>query len=370
MQEAHESQQRCRTRLLCRHRRGKCKPSPGSLIKAWTPTRCGQEPVLAFCNGSKVAQRPWPATRSRPSLRHIHLLPLVQHDLLAAEQRLAPHLAVVGLRGAHELHDPLLDVQLVDLFLAQRVHRHELAQVVASHGEGRRLGVEVQEQACEHLQGPEVVLLELEDVLRPELGRVDEAPGEDARLQLPLVPVKVAHLLDLRANQPGHVADLVVELGVAPLLELQLLHGLQDALLHDVLAQCLVCKEVLQHSEAESNSLLCAVRHQDLLDLLDDAEVLHLGEDLRVEGEHPDRKGEPVDDRPGSFPRLHLRDLIRYAGVLPHEAAEHVGLEQVGERLKRPEVRTQGVRREQDAQHGVDVVLAEEAGHVSDDGRQ
>merc|ERR1712146_474976 len=60
------------------------------------------------------------------------ILPFVQHDLLATEQSLAPHLALVCICRSHEFHHTLFDTKTSNLLLAHWVERYELADVVAS----------------------------------------------------------------------------------------------------------------------------------------------------------------------------------------------------------------------------------------------
>mmetsp|Transcript_6958 Transcript_6958/g.21626 ORF Transcript_6958/g.21626 Transcript_6958/m.21626 type:complete len:347 (-) Transcript_6958:473-1513(-) len=307
--------------------------------------------------------------RGAASLRqHVHLLPLVQHDLLAAEQGLAPEVTESGLRGAHEAHDPLLHLQLGHLLLAQGVHGHKLTQVVAGHCQRGRVRAAIQEQRRQHVQRPEVVLLKLQDVLCPELGGVDETPSEDARLELPLIPVEVAQRLDLRGDQRGHVADVLVEFRVAPLLELQLLHGLEHALLHDLLRQGLVREEVPEHGEAEPHDLLGARDGEDLLDLLDGGIALQLCRDFRVEGEHPDSKHAPVLEGRGVGAGLDLENAVGHARRGPDAATEDVGLQEVGDGLQDSELRAMlFLGLQQLSQQCGDVVLREEARHLPDD---
>mmetsp|Transcript_6957 Transcript_6957/g.21621 ORF Transcript_6957/g.21621 Transcript_6957/m.21621 type:complete len:337 (-) Transcript_6957:503-1513(-) len=307
--------------------------------------------------------------RGAASLRqHVHLLPLVQHDLLAAEERLAPHLAVRGVCGAHELHDPLLDVQLGDLPLAQGVHGDKLPNVVAGHCERGCVRVEVQEQRRQHLQSSEVILLELQDVLRPKLCGVDEAPREGACLQLPLVPLKIAHLVHLGGNLRGHVTNVVVELRIAPLLKLQLLHCLEDALLHDLLAERPVREEVPQDSETEPHDLLRAGDSEDLLELLDGGVALELRRDLGVEGEHPDGKDAAILEGRGVRARLDLEDALSDTWRAPDESAEDVRLQEVGDRLEDTELCAEFVFGFQHLlQQAHDIILPEEPWRLAND---
>merc|ERR1719265_1899241 len=61
------------------------------------------------------------------------ILPFVQHNLLAAEESLTPHLALVRICGPHEFHDALFDTETGNLLLSLWMERYELADVMASH---------------------------------------------------------------------------------------------------------------------------------------------------------------------------------------------------------------------------------------------
>merc|ERR1712032_743661 len=61
-------------------------------------------------------------------------------------------------------------------------------------------------------------------------------------------------------------ANGLVELRIAPLLVLELLHCLQHALLHDILAELFVADAVLQNCQAQPHELLDTIANKEILD--------------------------------------------------------------------------------------------------------
>merc|ERR1712083_657800 len=112
------------------------------------------------------------------------------------------------------------------------MHGHELSKVVASHCQSR--GILAMQESSQSLQRSEVVCLELENVVCPELGGMNETP-----------------------LQPS-------------LLQLELLHDLQCSELNDLLSDGLVIEEIADASEGQAHNLLHAAVCEHILELLRD----------------------------------------------------------------------------------------------------
>mmetsp|Transcript_2434 Transcript_2434/g.5222 ORF Transcript_2434/g.5222 Transcript_2434/m.5222 type:complete len:308 (-) Transcript_2434:564-1487(-) len=263
----------------------------------------------------------------------LDVLPLVQHDLLAAQESLAANLTVRLVIGAHELHDSLLHAQLCNLLLSKWVQGHELSQVVASNGQSHWV-LALRKHFRQHLERLELLLLKLHCVLSPELCGVDEAPGELSGLQLPLIAFKIAQLLDLRRDEVCHVPNVIIELGITPFLELQLGNDLQHTLLSNVFAQGFACQEILQHRQTQSNHLLHPAGHQNALELCNNSIGLQRRGNFLVERQSPNCKDSPIQNRRRGG-RGYSEDCVWHVLMLPHQFPEGVRLHQVGECLQR-----------------------------------
>merc|ERR1719343_1510191 len=87
---------------------------------------------------------------------------------------------------------------------------------------------------------------------------MNESPLQRPTVQFTFVAIKIAHLLYLGREHQDHVADVLVELGITPLLILELLHTLQHTNLDNFLGKLFVREEVPEHCEGQTHNLLNA----------------------------------------------------------------------------------------------------------------
>merc|ERR1719421_2366383 len=131
----------------------------------------GRKETLKESKLQPEAERAHERTSSGSSLSTGKILPFVEHELLAAEERLSLDIAI---SVSHELHNLVLDLKIVGLHFAQWMELHELAEIMASNCKCRR--VRRCQQRCKLLHCGELICFKLHDVFRPEFVGVNEAP--------------------------------------------------------------------------------------------------------------------------------------------------------------------------------------------------
>mmetsp|Transcript_39893 Transcript_39893/g.126266 ORF Transcript_39893/g.126266 Transcript_39893/m.126266 type:complete len:302 (-) Transcript_39893:178-1083(-) len=196
---------------------------------------------------------------------------------------------------------------------------------------------------------------------------MDEAPLELTLLQLTFVPVEVAHVRDAGRNLTGQVADVLVQLRVAPLLVLELLHRLQDAQLDNLLGKCRAAQQVLEHREREADDLFDAAVYEHVTKLLDQDVLLEVQSALCLEGQQPHREDALVKVRGRSVLCRNGGDGLGHTGQLPEQSPEGVRLQEVDEGVKDAELAAGAALFLKGLHEAPDLGLGEEAGSVADD---
>mmetsp|Transcript_154146 Transcript_154146/g.494092 ORF Transcript_154146/g.494092 Transcript_154146/m.494092 type:complete len:301 (-) Transcript_154146:158-1060(-) len=196
---------------------------------------------------------------------------------------------------------------------------------------------------------------------------MDEAPLELTLLQLTFVPVEVAHVRNAGRDLTGQVADVLVQLRVAPLLVLELLHRLQDAQLDNLLGKCRAAQQVLEHREREADDLFDAAVYEHVTKLLDQDVLLEVQSALCLEGQQPHREDALVEVRGKSVLCRNRGDGLGHTGHLPEHSPEGVRLEEVDEGVEDAELAAGAALALEPLHEAPDLGLGEEAGGVADD---